>query len=102
MNSTVITHRPPMTPRARTLPAAPTTPAFVESSSASVAATEERRWLSLLVPPFIVSSAFFAATIGTGILWLLAPAMVFGPFLLILAFIYLSITSDSNGSDEPR
>jgi hypothetical protein len=102
MNSTVIIHRPPMAPRARTLPTAPATPAFAESSSASVAEREERRWLSLLVPPFIISSLFLGATIGTGTLWLLAPTMVFGPFLLILAFIYLSITSDSNGSDEPR
>jgi len=49
--------------------------------------------------PFVASASFFAATIGTGTLWLLAPAMVLGPALLILAFVYLAISSDSNGSD---
>ncbi|HWB22873.1 MAG TPA: hypothetical protein VG652_08290 [Gaiellaceae bacterium] len=69
---------------------APAVPSTVES-------VEERRWLLMLGLPFIASASFFAATIGTGALWLLAPAMVLGPALLILAFVYLSITSDSNG-----
>ncbi len=94
MNSTVITHRPPLAMRPRTISTVRDSPAI----SMSVAAREQRRWISVLAVPFILSSSFFAATIGTGILWLLAPAMVFGPGLLILAFIYLSITSDSNAS----
>jgi hypothetical protein len=94
MNSTVITHRPPMATRPRTVSTVRETPVL----SMSVAAKEQRRWVSLLAVPFILSSTFFAATIGTGILWLLAPAMVFGPGLLILAFIYLSISSDSNAT----
>jgi hypothetical protein len=71
----------------------------VDAPSASVEATEERRWLLMLGLPFVASASFFAATIGTGTLWLLAPAMVLGPALLILAFVYLAISSDSNGSD---
>ncbi len=70
-----------------------------EASSASLESVEERRWLLMLGLPFVASSCFFAATIGTGILWLLAPAMIFGPGLLILAFVYLGISSDTNGSD---
>jgi hypothetical protein len=60
---------------------------------------EERRWLLMLGIPFLASACFFAATIGTGLLWLLAPAMVLGPALLILAFVYLGISSDTNGTE---
>src|SRR3954469_20752677 len=52
-------------------------------------AAEIRRWLVLLLPPFVVSAAIFAAAIGTGIQWLIGPALAIGPMLLILAFIYL-------------
>lgn len=65
----------------------------------SVASAEERRWLLMLGIPFVMSACFFAATIGTGILWLLAPAMVLGPALIILGFVYLGISSDTNASE---
>jgi hypothetical protein len=74
----------------------------VAVQSLSPEAVEERRWLLLLGVPFVVSAAFFAAMIGTGIAWLLAPAMVFGPGTLIMAFVYLSISSDSNGEGQTR
>jgi len=92
MNSSSLTH--PLIPARKLV-------ARVERAdhASSVAATEERRWLLLLGIPFVVSACFFAATIGTGILWLLAPAMVLGPALIILGFVYLGISSDTNGSD---
>ena len=61
------------------------------------AVAEERRWLRMLVPPFVVSAALFAAAVGTGHLWLMGPAMVLGPGLIILGFVYLGLTSDTNG-----
>jgi hypothetical protein len=84
-------------PRPRSIAARPRPASIVAPSS--VAETEERRWLLMLGVPFVLSACFFAATIGTGILWLLAPAMALGPALLILAFVYLGISSDSNGSE---
>jgi hypothetical protein len=55
------------------------------------------RWLMFLVPPFAFSAAFFAAAIGTGQAWLMAPALVLGPMAIIFALIYLGISSDANG-----
>jgi hypothetical protein len=92
MNSTSLTH--PLAP-ARKL----ATRVERAGSASSVAENEERRWLLMLGIPFVVSACFYGATIGTGILWLLAPAMVLGPALIILAFVYLGISSDTNGSD---
>jgi hypothetical protein len=60
------------------------------------AVAEERRWLLLLLPPFVVGASFFAAAIGTGLLWLMGPAMVLGPGVLIGAFVYLGLTSETN------
>ena len=60
------------------------------------AVAEERRWLLLLVIPFVLGAAFFAAAIGTGALWLMGPALVIGPGLLIASFVYLGLSSDAN------
>ena len=57
---------------------------------------ETNRWLRLLVPPFVLSGLFFALAIGTNTEELIAPALFFGPTLIILAFIYLGLTSESN------
>lgn len=62
------------------------------------AVAEEHRWLLLLVIPFVVSAAIFAAAIGTGRLWLMGPAAALGPGLIIIAFIYLGLTSDTNNA----
>lgn len=67
---------------------------------ASSEAAEERRWLFMLGIPFVASASFYAATIGTGTLLLLAPALILGPALLIMTFIYLALTSDTNRSDQ--
>jgi hypothetical protein len=50
----------------------------------------------LLVPPFLVSALFFTFAIATETPELIAPAVFFGPMLIILGFIYLGLTSDSN------
>ncbi len=61
------------------------------------AAAELMRWTIFLGVPFLASAAFFAAAIGTGQAWLISGALVTGPGLLIFAFIYLGLTSDTNG-----
>jgi hypothetical protein len=83
--------REPVAPTVRVVPELE---ALTDHSRQAVA--EERRWLLLLLPPFLVGAAFFAAAVGTGLLWLMGPALVLGPGLLILAFVYLGLTSDLN------
>jgi hypothetical protein len=63
----------------------------------SVAAAEEQRWLKVLIIPFLIGASFFAAAIGTGHLWLIGPAMFFSVAMVIFGFIYLALTSESNG-----
>ena len=58
--------------------------------------TEVLRWVLWLGIPFAASAAFFAAAIGTGAMWLMGFAWGLGPELMILAYIYLSLTSESN------
>jgi hypothetical protein len=58
-------------------------------------APELRRWLLLLTPPFVLSGVFFAAAVATGVQWLIGPAIAVGPMLLILMFIYLGLSSDT-------
>jgi|GEM_PF-4887439 hypothetical protein len=58
---------------------------------------EEHRWLSLLLPTFGAGALFFALAIATHAEWLLGPALVLGPIAMMFAFIYLCISSDSNG-----
>ena len=54
------------------------------------------RWLVLLGIPFVVGGALFGAGISSGQMWLLGPAAVFGPGVMILGFTYLALTSDTN------
>ena len=61
------------------------------------AATELRRWYVFLGLPFLLAASFFMAAIGTGHLWLIGGTLVTGPGLLIAAFIYLALSSDTNG-----
>ena len=60
------------------------------------AASEEKRWVLMLAIPFLVGATFFAAAIGTGALWLMGPAMLFGVGVIIASFIYLGLSSDTN------
>jgi hypothetical protein len=64
----------------------------------TTATAELNRWLRFLVPPFVISGVFFALAIGTGVQELIAPALFFGPMAIILAFIYLGLSSDSNSA----
>ena len=68
------------------------------STAAAAESAEMHRWLWFLVTPFVAGGTFFALAIGTGVGELIAPALVFGPMLLILAFIYLGLSSDSNSA----
>jgi hypothetical protein len=60
-------------------------------------AAEQRRWVIPLVLAFTWSAAFFAAAIGTDSLYLLAPAGL-GVGMIILGFVYLGLTSDTNAT----
>jgi hypothetical protein len=73
------------------------TPTSPPTDHSPEAVAEEHRWLMMLVTPFILSAALFAAAVGTGYLWLMGPAMVLGPGLIIIGFVYLGLTSDTNG-----
>jgi hypothetical protein len=60
-------------------------------------AAELRRWYLFLGLPFLLAASFFAGAIGTGHLWLIGGTLITGPGLLIMAFIYLALSSDTNG-----
>jgi hypothetical protein len=71
--------------------------ATTAADQSAQAATELRRWYVLLGLPFALSALFFMGAIGTGHLWLIGGTLVTGPGLLIMAFIYLTLSSDTNG-----
>jgi hypothetical protein len=54
------------------------------------------RWVRWLGIPFVLSATFFAAAIGTGQMWWMGLTWGFGPELMILAYIYLSLSSEAN------
>ena len=64
----------------------------------AVARAEVNRWILFLSFPFVLAAIFFMATISTGQKWLIGGALVTGPGLLIMAFIYLGLSSDTNGT----
>jgi|SRR5579862_432616 len=59
--------------------------------------SEEHRWLRMLCPPLALSAAAFAAAVATGQQWLIGAALLLGPMVIIIGFIYLGLTSDTNG-----
>ena len=61
------------------------------------AEAEERRWARPLIFAFAWAAAFFAAAIGTGRLWLMVPAGL-GIGMIILDFVYLGLSSDTNAT----
>ncbi len=61
-----------------------------------VAQAVTRRWVTLLGIPFVLAVVFFSAAISSGQEWLMGPAVVLGPTLLILAYIYLMLSDDTN------
>jgi PAP2 superfamily len=56
---------------------------------------EAARWILVLSVPVAVASAFFMASVGTGVAWLIAPMTVATPAGAI-PFIVLALTSDTN------
>jgi hypothetical protein len=60
--------------------------------------TEEARWILTLGTPFVVAAASFMAALGTGITWLIAPAIVAGPGAGVIGLVYLALSSDTNGA----
>ena len=66
-------------------------------NAAAEASAEVNRWIRILSVPFVLSAAFFMTLISTGQLWLIGGVIVTGPGLLIMAFVYLGMSSDSNG-----
>ena len=59
---------------------------------------EEHRWLLVLSPSFVAGAVFFALAIATGAMWLIGPAVILGPILMMFCFIYLCISTDANGA----
>jgi hypothetical protein len=58
---------------------------------------EQHRWELLLIPSFVTAAILFALAIGTGTLWPMAPAVVFGPIAMAFVLIHLCVSADSNG-----
>jgi hypothetical protein len=72
-------------------------PESVIESRSDQGDTELNRWTIFLAIPFVLSAVFFMAAISTGQEWLIGGTLVTGPGLLIMAFIHLSLSSDTNG-----
>jgi hypothetical protein len=60
--------------------------------------TEEARWILTLGAPFVVAAASFMAAIGTGVTWLITPAIVAGPGAGVIGIVFLALSSDTNGA----
>ncbi len=67
-----------------------------EPDRSALASREMLRWVRWLGIPFVLAAVFFAAAIGTGQMWLMGLAWGLGPELMILGYIYLSLTSEAN------
>jgi hypothetical protein len=65
------------------------------ATSLSEGAQEANRWLLGMGLPFLAASLFVAAAIGSGIGWLLAPALA-SLGVAILSLTWLAISSDTN------
>ncbi|MBV8081234.1 MAG: hypothetical protein JO186_12770 [Actinobacteria bacterium] len=92
MSATLIAPKPTIVAERPPRAAAPEVVSRFEIETA-----EMNRWLRMLVPPFFLSGTAFAFAIATGWQWLIGVALFVGPTFIILAFIYLGLTSESNG-----
>jgi hypothetical protein len=91
-----------------TPPALPAPPPAIEApreertertvGAADAGTAEMHRWLTGLVPPFVLGAVFFALAVGTSHEWLIGPAIVLGPILFMFMTVFLCISSDSNGA----
>jgi hypothetical protein len=59
--------------------------------------SEAVRWQILFGLPMLVACIVMALTIGTGIHWLIALCLAFGPGGSVISLVYLAISSDTNG-----
>jgi hypothetical protein len=62
----------------------------------AITADGHNRWFLVLGIPFVVGAAFFGLAIGLDEEWPMTPAFLFGPLVMIAAYVYLCLTSDSN------
>src|SRR5207244_3240924 len=89
----------PVTPsRVDSPPALPITSVYRRRSTeelhvSSSSAAEVSRWMRVLALPFFGPCVAVAATLATGSAWLMAPAVVLGPGLGIIALTYLALSS---------
>jgi len=73
-------------------------------ASATVTEREQRRWLVVLLGPFLVAFAFLGATFATTgrvdwAYWLFAPTVLLAP-TWVVALAYLALTSDVDAAGE--
>jgi hypothetical protein len=54
------------------------------------------RWLLFLGVPFVLGACFFGLALQLNSTWPMVPAFFLGPLLMIGAYIYLMLTSESN------
>jgi hypothetical protein len=60
------------------------------------ATVEIRRWVEIMGVPFVLAAVFFGAAINSGQQWLMGPAVVLGPTLMIIALVYVMLSHDGN------
>ncbi len=60
------------------------------------AEAEIRRWVELLATPFVLAAVFFGAAVSTGQQWLMVPAIVLGPILMVITLVFVMLTCDTN------
>jgi hypothetical protein len=90
-NPTTVVAPPPVA-----APVAPPVVAAPLEAAEAFPATERHRWFLLLGISFVVGAAFFGLAIGLDKEWPMAPAFLLGPLVMIAAYIYLALTSESN------
>jgi hypothetical protein len=62
------------------------------------AGSDTHRWFLFLGIPFVLGFTFFGLAIALGAEWPMIPTFFFGPFLLVIAYIVLCLTSDANNT----
>jgi len=95
-STVVIPKRPSRGERRRTVEARRLEGLETVDPAVTRAEAERRRWLELLGAPCATFALFFAVALSTGTEWPMVPAFVLGPALMIIAYIYLMLTCDTN------
>jgi len=97
-----IPHRPTRAEHRRRAEARRLASLTAADPAAAIATAEIHRWVGLLLTPLAVSAAFFGLALGTGTEWPMVPAVLLGPTLMIVAYIYLMLTCDTNDAGAPE